>query len=57
MEIRDLLPYLFAMADYEDYKTFKMVSVLQNGRATGITSAYDAAVYGEMAGGCRRPEA
>jgi hypothetical protein len=45
MEIRDLLPYLFAMADYEDYKTFKMVSVLQNGRAIGITSAYDAAKY------------
>jgi Protein of unknown function (DUF982) len=31
------------MADYEDYRTFKMVSVLQNGRAVGITSAYDAA--------------
>jgi hypothetical protein len=45
MEIRDLLPYLFAMADYEDYKTFKMVSVLQDGRSTGITSAYDAAKY------------
>jgi hypothetical protein len=29
----------------EDYRTFKMVSVLQNGRAVGITSAYDAAKY------------
>jgi hypothetical protein len=45
MEIRDLLPYLFPMADYEDYKPFKMVSVLQDGRSTGITSAYDAAKY------------
>jgi len=29
----------------EDYKPFKMVSVLQDGRSTGITSAYDAAKY------------
>ncbi len=33
------------MAEYEDYKTFKIVSVLQGARSTGITSAYDAAVY------------
>jgi hypothetical protein len=30
---------------YEDHKPFKMVSVLQDGRSTGITSAYDAAEY------------
>jgi hypothetical protein len=30
---------------YEDLKPFKIVSVLQNGRSTGITSAYDAAKY------------
>jgi len=30
---------------YDDYKPFKMVSVLQNGTSTGITSAYDAAKY------------
>jgi Protein of unknown function (DUF982) len=30
---------------YEDYKPFKIVSVLQDRRSTGITSAYDAAKY------------
>jgi hypothetical protein len=30
---------------YEDYKPFKIVSVLQGGKAIGITSAYDAAKY------------
>jgi hypothetical protein len=29
----------------EDPKPFKIVSVLQDGRSVGITSAYDAAVY------------
>jgi hypothetical protein len=29
----------------EDYKPFKIVSILQDGRSTGITSAYDAAKY------------
>ena len=30
---------------YEDYKPFKIVSVLHDGRSVGITSAYDAAAY------------
>jgi Protein of unknown function (DUF982) len=30
---------------YEDYRSFKIVSVLQDGRSVGITSAYDAAKY------------
>jgi hypothetical protein len=30
---------------YENYKPFKIVSVLQGGKAIGITSAYDAAKY------------
>jgi len=30
---------------YEDYRPFKIVSVSQNGKAIGITSAYDAAKY------------
>jgi Protein of unknown function (DUF982) len=29
----------------EDYRPFEIVSVLQNGRSVGITSAYDAAKY------------
>lgn len=29
----------------EDYKPFKIVSVLQGGKSVGITSAYDAAKY------------
>jgi hypothetical protein len=29
----------------EDYKPFKIVSVLQGGKSIGITSAYDAAKY------------
>ncbi|PSH70122.1 DUF982 domain-containing protein [Phyllobacterium brassicacearum] len=29
----------------EDYKPFKIVSVLRDGKAIGITSAYDAAVF------------
>lgn len=29
----------------EDYRPFKIVSVLRNGSSVGITSAYDAAVY------------
>ncbi|PSH70493.1 hypothetical protein CU102_00020 [Phyllobacterium brassicacearum] len=29
----------------EDYKLFKIVSVLRDGKAIGITSAYDAAKY------------
>lgn len=30
---------------YEDYKPFKIVSILQVGKSIGITSAYDAAVF------------
>lgn len=34
-----------AIEGMEDYRPFKIVSVLQNGKAIGITSAYDAAKY------------
>ena len=33
------------MAEYEDYKHFKIVSVLQGGKSTALDSVYDAAVY------------
>jgi hypothetical protein len=35
---------LVAMADYEDYKHFNIVSVLQGGKSVAIDSVYDAAV-------------
>ncbi|ATU91459.1 DUF982 domain-containing protein [Phyllobacterium zundukense] len=38
-------PLCYRSAIMEDYKPFKIVSVLRNGKAIGITSAYDAAVF------------
>ena len=38
-------PLCYRSGTMEDYKPFKIVSVLRNGSSVGITSAYDAAVF------------
>ena len=38
-------PLCYRFVALEDYKQFKIVSVLRNGSSVGMTSAYDAAVY------------